>query len=60
MANSEYPRYNIYDKDAEIYPCADCGILRSERQGGRIFTVCDECWEKHHQKLRERPNRKQG
>lgn len=28
------------------YPCADCGTLRSEAEGGRIFTVCDACWDK--------------
>ena len=26
-----------------IYPCARCGILRSASEGGRIFTVCDDC-----------------
>lgn len=36
------------DKDAEIYPCADCGCMRSENQGGKIFTVCDECWDKYY------------
>lgn len=38
------------DKDAEIYPCARCGVMRSENQGGRIFTVCDECWDVLHPK----------
>ena len=40
---------NIAD-DEEIYPCADCGIMRSKNQGGTIFTVCDECWDKHYKK----------
>jgi hypothetical protein len=26
------------------YPCAKCGKIRTADQGGRIFTVCDECW----------------
>jgi hypothetical protein len=34
------------DKDKRIYPCVKCGALRSENEGGRIFTVCDNCWPK--------------
>ena len=30
-----------------IYPCAECGKLRSKNEGGTVFTVCDECWDKH-------------
>jgi hypothetical protein len=33
--------------DDEVYPCDDCGKLRSKNQGGTTFTLCDECWEKH-------------
>ena len=40
----------INEKDIKKYPCADCGILRSEREGGKIFTVCDRCWDKYHSK----------
>ena len=29
-----------------LYPCADCGALRTKAEGGTTFTVCDECWEK--------------
>jgi hypothetical protein len=36
------------DPNAEIYPCAKCGVLRSVAQGARVFTVCDECWEEEH------------
>lgn len=32
-------------KAALIYPCADCGKMRSQDQGGTTFTVCDKCWE---------------
>jgi DNA-directed RNA polymerase subunit RPC12/RpoP len=41
-----------------LYPCADCGTLRTKEEGGTTFTVCDECWEKHYAKYREakRPN----
>jgi len=41
------------DKDSEIYPCADCGCMRSESQGGKIFTVCDECWDKPQEQDKE-------
>lgn len=32
--------------DARIYPCADCGLMRSRSEGGTTFTVCDVCWDK--------------
>lgn len=35
------------DENARIYPCADCGKLRSRAEGGTTFTVCDSCWDKH-------------
>jgi hypothetical protein len=35
------------DWDEKIYPCEDCGLLRSANEGGLIFTVCDECWDNH-------------
>lgn len=28
-----------------IYPCADCGTMRTEAEGGTTFTVCDKCWD---------------
>lgn len=28
-----------------VYPCRDCGKLRSKDEGGTTFTVCDECWD---------------
>ena len=27
------------------YPCKKCGTLRSEDEGGKIFTLCDGCWD---------------
>lgn len=33
-----------------LYPCADCGKLRTKAEGGTTFTVCDECWDKHYSK----------
>lgn len=32
--------------DERIYPCASCGKMRSKNEGGTVFTVCDECWNK--------------
>jgi len=31
-----------------LYPCAECGRLRTKDEGGTTFTVCDECWDKLH------------
>lgn len=32
--------------EERLYPCADCGKLRTKDEGGTTFTVCDECWDK--------------
>lgn len=32
--------------DDRIYPCNRCGVMRSKDEGGTVFTVCDDCWEK--------------
>jgi len=31
-----------------LYPCVDCATLRTKAEGGTVFTVCDDCWDKHH------------
>lgn len=28
-----------------VFPCRRCGVLRSEAEGGTVFTVCDDCWD---------------
>ena len=33
-----------------IYPCADCGVMRTKDEGGTTFTVCDKCWDKHYKR----------
>lgn len=43
----------IDPKDKKIYPCEDCRVLRSENEGGRIFTVCDDCWDKRAKETKE-------
>jgi hypothetical protein len=40
--------------EERIYPCDDCGKLRTKAEGGTVFTVCDECWEKHWNKGRRK------
>jgi hypothetical protein len=37
------------DRNGEprIYPCDECGTLRSKAEGGTVFTVCDDCWDRH-------------
>lgn len=32
------------------YPCVICGKLRTKDEGGEIFTLCDDCWEKNKKK----------
>jgi len=34
--------------DEQLYACNDCGVLRTKAEGGTVFTVCDDCWDKHH------------
>ena len=31
--------------DLGLYPCRDCGKLRTKDQGGTVFAVCDDCWD---------------
>ncbi len=49
LSRSDHPRVirtsNPRDDD-RIYPCRQCGVLRSKNEGGTTFTVCDECWDK--------------
>lgn len=28
-----------------LYPCSNCGVLRTKAEGGTVFTVCDACWD---------------
>jgi hypothetical protein len=36
--------------DERVYPCADCGLLRSKNEGGTAFTVCYACWDRRYGK----------
>ncbi len=31
--------------EQRVFPCRDCGLLRSKAEGGHIFPVCDRCWD---------------
>lgn len=31
-----------------IYPCADCGTMRTKDEGGTVFTVCEACRDRHY------------
>ena len=44
---------SLKSDDARIYPCADCGVMRSKNEGGTTFTVCDQCWDRHYLKYRK-------
>jgi hypothetical protein len=33
------------DPQDRIYPCDECGKLRTKAEGGTTFTVCDACWD---------------
>lgn len=33
-----------------IYPCVNCGKMRSKEEGGTVFTVCEECWNKAYKR----------
>jgi hypothetical protein len=43
------PVENNVSDDDEVYPCSDCGVMRSKNQGGTAFSVCDDCWDKHYE-----------
>lgn len=34
--------------DDRIYPCNECGVMRTAAEGGTIFTCCTDCWNKHY------------
>ena len=42
--------------DDRIYPCANCGKMRSKNEGGELFTVCDACWDDEDQQLLREAN----
>jgi hypothetical protein len=46
-------------RPVDQYPCAKCGKTRTADQGGKIFTVCDECWEAPQRGVQETAERLQ-
>lgn len=45
-APPERPGEADREGNPRIYPCAECGTMRSRPEGGTTFTVCDGCWDK--------------
>ena len=41
------------DYEEPLYPCDDCGKLRTKSEGGTTFTVCEDCWDKHYAKMKK-------
>ncbi len=39
---------SAFKEPEPLYPCKDCGTLRTKVEGGTTFTVCDECWDKKY------------
>ena len=37
-------------EEGRIYPCDDCGVMRTKAEGGTTFTICEECWRKRYGK----------
>lgn len=31
-------------EEPRVYPCQRCGVMRTKAEGGTVFTVCDDCW----------------
>lgn len=36
------------EADPRVHPCDTCGKLRTKAEGGTVFTLCDECWNRRH------------
>ena len=35
------------ERTEQRFACDHCGLLRTASEGGTIFALCDECWDKH-------------
>ena len=43
---NDCPKYTPEVIRDGLYPCDDCGKMRTKAQGGTTFTICDVCWDK--------------
>ena len=50
------PAKEAEDEDARIYPCDNCGTMRTKAEGGTCFTLCEECWEKEFGSAKSKKN----
>lgn len=39
--------------DERIYRCRSCDKMRTKAEGGSVFSLCDECWDKRYPKKDE-------
>ena len=54
--NTPYNHENSIEvENARIYPCINCGKMRSKSEGGTTFSLCDSCWKLEHDK-KSNPN----
>jgi len=55
-----HSRKSVPAKQAEdegrIYPCDNCGTMRTKAEGGTCFTLCEECWEKEFGSAKSKNN----
>ena len=42
----DLPKLRKIKTTDRIYPCAECEIMRTKDEGGKVFKVGDECWDK--------------
>lgn len=47
-------------EEDRIYPCNLCGCLRTKAEGGTVFTVCDDCWDKNPERTCPHQHRNNG
>lgn len=38
---------------SELFPCNKCQKMRTKDEGGNVFTVCDDCWEKEKHSIKK-------
>jgi hypothetical protein len=43
---------NNEKQDERIHACDVCGKMRTKDEGGTVFTVCDDCWERANNEVK--------
>lgn len=39
------------ENEPKIYPCIECGVMRTASEGGTTFTICDDCWDRQRPRV---------